>query len=102
VNQEQPEADQDWVSQAVNTLEKVIDAIRSKTSEPLLKVVQAIVFGLLAIGLAFTMLLLLTVGGVRLIDSYLPQGVWLAHLLVGSVFTLVGLIAWSKRHKPQS
>ena len=73
MNQEQQAADKDWVSQALDTLEGVIDAIRSKTSEPLLKVVQMVVFGMLAAGLAFTMLLLLTIGFVRMLDAYLPR-----------------------------
>ncbi len=101
VNQEQP-ADKDWVTQALDTLEGVIDAIRSKTSEPLLKVVQMVVFGMLAAGLAITTLLLLTIGGVRMLDAYLPQGVWLAYFIMGSVLMLVGLAAWRKRHKPQA
>ena len=102
VNQEEPAAEKDWVSQALDSLEGIIDAIRSRTSEPLLKIVQTIVFGMLAAGLAVTMLLLFTVGGVRLVDAYLPQGVWLAYFIVGSVLMLAGLWAWRKRHKPQS
>ena len=101
VNQEHP-ADKDWVSQALDTLERVIDTIRSKTSEPLLKVVQTIVFGMLAAGLAITMLLLITIGGVRMLDAYLPQGVWLAYFVMGSVLILIGLVAWRKRHRPQA
>jgi hypothetical protein len=51
---------------------------------------------------AITMLLLLTIGFVRLLDAYLPQGVWLAYFLVGSVLMLFGLWLWRKRHKPQA
>ncbi len=102
MNREPTSNDQDWVAGAVDTLESVVDAIRSKTTEPALRIAQTIVFGLLATGVAIMMLLLLTIGSVRALDAYLPQGVWLAYLVVGGVFTFIGLILWRKRIRPKS
>ena len=102
MNQDSTGSEQDWVSQAINTLESGVDAIRSKTSEPLAKIVQAVVFGMLALGVGILALLLLTIGAVRALDAYLPQGVWMAYLVIGAVFTLVGFALWRLRHNPQS
>lgn len=101
MNQEPSASEQDWVSQAIGTLENVVDAIRSKTSEPLLKIVQMVVFGMLAAGVGLMALLLLTIGGIRALDAYLPQGVWLAYFVMASVLFLAGLVVWRKRHRPQ-
>lgn len=101
VNQESSEKDQDWVSQAIGTLEGFVDTIRSKTSEPLLKVVQAIVYGMMALGLLLTALLLFTIGSVRALDAYLPQGVWFAYFLTGLLLFVGGAALWRMRHKTQ-
>jgi vacuolar-type H+-ATPase subunit I/STV1 len=102
VNQESSGPDQDWVSQAIGTLESAVDAIRSKTTAPLLKLVQAVVFGFMGLGIGVMALFLLTIFFVRFADAYLPYGVWLAYLLIGACFTSAGLFLWSKRHNPQS
>ena len=87
----------DWATQVVDTLEGVVGAIKSKTTEPALNVVRTIVYALMGVGLGFAALLLMTIGAVRMLDAYLPQGVWLAYLLIGGIFLIVGLLAWSKR-----
>ena len=87
----------DWATQVVDTLEGVVGAIKSKTTEPALNIVRTIVYALMGVGLGFAALLLMTIGAVRLLDAYLPQGVWLAYLLIGGIFLVFGLLAWSKR-----
>ena len=37
---------------------------------------------------------------VRLVDAYLPEDVWAAHLLLGALLTLAGLVLWAKRKSP--
>ena len=87
----------DWAAQVVDTLEGVVGAIKAKTTDPALNLVRTIVYGLMAIGLAIATLLLLTIGSVRVLDAYLPQGVWLAYLILGGIFLVGGLFVWSKR-----
>ena len=47
--------------------------------------------------------ILLAIMGVRILDVYLPDAwvgedhTWVAHLLIGGLFTLVGAFAWSRR-----
>jgi hypothetical protein len=50
-----------------------------------------------------TCLLLLVVGSVRLLDSYLPDAVfgedhmWAAYLILGLVFVIAGAVLWRQR-----
>lgn len=89
----------DWTTQAIDTLQSVIDAIKSKTSNPLLKIARALIYALLALGLVITFLLMVTIGFVRLADGYLPGQVWAVYLPLGGIFFLAGLLAWTKRAK---
>jgi hypothetical protein len=49
---------------------------------------------------------MLAISGVRALDVYLPDAVvgeqhtWAAHVLVGAVFTIAGMVCWSRR-KPR-
>ena len=87
----------DWAAQVVDTLENVVNAVKSKTTDPALNLVRTVVYALMGVGLALATLLLLTIGSVRVLDAYLPQGVWLAYLILGGIFLVAGLFVWSKR-----
>jgi vacuolar-type H+-ATPase subunit I/STV1 len=87
----------DWARQIVDGLDSVVDAVRSKTSDPLAKLIKAVVFGVMAAGLGFMTLLLLTIGSIRMLDAYLPSTVWAAYLVLGGLFCLIGVLLWSKR-----
>ena len=87
----------DWATQVVDTLESVVGAVKAKTTVPALNLVRTVVYALMGIGLVFATLLLLTIGSVRVLDAYLPQGVWLAYLILGGIFSVAGLFVWSKR-----
>jgi hypothetical protein len=89
--------DGDWPAQAADTVVRVVDSVRGKTTGPAITVARAIVYGLLAAILGTAALVLLVIGAVRAIDSYVPGEVWAAHLIVGAVFTLAGLFLWTKR-----
>lgn len=81
----------DWAAQAAATVEQVVGGVRDRTTVPLTTVARAVVFGTLAGIVGVAALVLLAVGAVRLLDAYLPGPVFWAHLLVGMVFTVVGL-----------
>ena len=36
---------------------------------------------------------------VRIMDSYIPGGVWVVYLLLGGLFTLGGLLLWQQARK---
>jgi uncharacterized protein YqhQ len=87
----------DWAAQTADSIEQVVGTVRSKTTEPVERVARIVVYGLVAAMLGITVVVLLAVFLVRIIDVYLPGDVWAAHLLVGGIFTLAGLLLWRKR-----
>ena len=91
---------EDWPAQAADTIERVVGSIRSKTTEPIEGIARVVVYGLLAAVLGVAALVILTIGAVRFVDAYLPGEVWSAHLLIGILFSLGGLLLWSKRTAP--
>ena len=90
-------AGQDWTVQAADTVERVVGAVRDKTTVPLTTVARALVFGLLAAVLGTATLVFLTIGLVRALDVYTGDGrVWIAHGSIGGIFTLAGLFLLRK------
>jgi hypothetical protein len=87
----------DWAAQTADTIERVVGSVRGKTSEPVERVARIVVYGLVAAVLGVTALILLVIGLVRMADAYLPGEVWIPYLVVGGIFTLVGLFLWRKR-----
>jgi hypothetical protein len=86
-----------WPQQATTRLVDVVDTVRIKTSGPAIRVSRAVVYGLVGLVLALVATPLLLVGLTRLLDYAIPGDIWRVYLLVGAVFTLVGLVLWSRR-----
>lgn len=87
----------DWAEQLLDLVDRGIDAVRSRTTDPLLRIVRAVVFGLMAFGVVVVALLVTVIAGVRLLDAYLPGDVWSAHLVLGGIFVAAGLLCWKRR-----
>jgi len=90
----------DWAAQATDIVVNVVQQVRDRTTRPALLVARGVVFGLLAAILGVAAVVLVVVGLVRLVNAYLPGDVWAAHLLVGGVLTLAGLVLWTRRRSP--
>jgi hypothetical protein len=100
-----PAETSDWPAQTADTIERLVGAVRDKTTGPAISVARSVVYGTLAgiIGIAVLVLLAITV--VRALDiaarELLGDGsTWLAHLVVGIIFCLAGMLLWSKRRQP--
>ena len=101
VHDERPAApaEPDWATQTADQIEKVVVGIRSKTADPLDRVVRIVVYGLVVLALGTAALTLLSVALVRAVDVAVPGEVWSAHVIVGGIFTLAGLFLWTKRRQ---
>jgi tetrahydromethanopterin S-methyltransferase subunit F len=104
-----PTPAQDWPAQAADTIERVVGTVRDKTTGQLVTAARWLVYGTFAAIVGLIVAVLLAVVGVRIIDVYLPDAwvgedhTWVAHLIIGALFTLVGMVLWSKRTaKPES
>lgn len=87
----------DWAAQTADSIERVVGSVRSKTADPIEKLARFLVYGLVAGILGVTALVLLAVLLVRVLDVVIPGEVWPAHLIVGGIFSLLGLFLWRKR-----
>jgi hypothetical protein len=101
-------ADGDWPAQAADTIESVVGSVRDKTTGPAITVGRGVVYGVFAGITGTAVLVLVCIGAVRALNVYLPDAVfgedhiWAAYLILGAVFTAIGLFLWSKRTSPNT
>ena len=95
-----PGPDADLAAKVTYKVVGVVDKLNRVSARPATLIARGLVFGLLGLALVLAALVLFTIGALRLLDVYLPEDVWAAHLTLGLIFTLVGLYVWAKR-KPQ-
>jgi len=92
-----------WPKKAADVVDLVVDTVHDKFIRPVLIAARAIVFGLLIATLALVLLILLSVGLIRLLDVYVfPGRVWASYLLLGFVFCAAGTYAWTQRSDAQA
>lgn len=94
-----PTTADDWPAQATAQIVKVVDTVRSKTTEPAITVARAVVYGLLAALLASAAAVLTSIMLIRFVDVWVPGDVYWAYLIVGGVFFLIGLVCWLRRSR---
>lgn len=95
-----PASSTDWAEQAADQVVRVVDAVRDKTTGPVLTAARAVVYGLIGLFGAIVALVLLVIVLVRIIDVYLPGEVWSTYLLLGTIFCIGGLLVWRQRTAP--
>jgi pheromone shutdown protein TraB len=93
---ERQSSESDWATQIVDGLEGFVGTVKSKTTEPVQKAAKYAVFGFMAVGVVFMVFFLLTILAIRVLDIFLP--VWAAYVLLGGMFSALGLLVWSRRH----
>ncbi len=86
----------DWTSDAVDTLENVVVAVRDKTVVPAQKATKAVVFGLLVGFFVLTAVFMLAIALFRVL-VVLTGSVWASYLILGGIFVLAGAFVWTLR-----
>ena len=86
----------DWTTDAVDTLENVVAAVRDKTVVPAQKATKAVVFGLLVAFFVLTAVLMLAIALFRVL-VVLTGEVWAAYLILGGIFVVAGAFVWTLR-----
>ena len=96
-----PEGGEDWAAATADAIERAVQSVRAKTADPLERVVRLVVYGLLAgiVGIATAVLLAVAAfrGLVELLDLVWQPEVWLAYVILGGIFVIVGLLVWTRR-----
>ena len=80
-------------------------SVRKKSTQPLVKVTRGVVYGLLAAILGIAAIVLAIVMAIRALQELLdlakisrPVAVYLSYLVVGGIFSLLGLFVLGKRY----
>jgi hypothetical protein len=88
----------DWSVQAADVVDDLVANVHDRFIRPVVLGARAVVFGLLIAALATVVMVLLSVSLVRLLTVYAFGGrVWASYLLLGGLFTVAGLVLWSRR-----
>jgi hypothetical protein len=91
----------DWPATVADTIVRFVDQAKSKTTRPVVVVVRAAVYGLVAGLLGLVVAVLAFIGIFRAVDRLrdviVADSVWLTYLVLGLVFTVVGAIVFSTR-----
>ena len=100
-----PFTDPNWAADLADTVERVVGAVRDKTTKPLVTVARALVYGLLAAIIGIAAVVLLIVMLTRLLQEVLDwieirrsAAVYISYLAVGGIFSLAGLFLLRKRY----
>lgn len=96
------DTDTDWTVDLTNRLETVVGTVRDRTTVPVLKVAEAIIFGLVTAILASIALFVLLLALIRVLDSYLPlhpeaRRVWIVYGIVSAILLAGGAFLWRRR-----
>ena len=97
-----PGLDGDWPAQAADKIVQVVGQVRDRTTGPAITAARGVVYGLLAGILGLICLVLFIICLVRLLDTSVvgENNTWLAHLIVGVLFSVVGVVMWRQRRAP--
>ena len=92
----------DWPAQAADLVVTTVDSVRDKTTGPLQTAARAAVYGVLAGVIGLMVGVLLLVGLIRVVDVVLGlvisgPTIWLTYLILGVLFTIVGLLVFRRR-----
>jgi hypothetical protein len=95
----------DWPAEVADTIVRVVDQVKGKTTKPAMTAVRGLVYGLIGAMLGLPLLVLTFVGLFRAVDRLrnlvVEDAVWLTYLVLGIIFTLAGLAIFATR-KPRS
>jgi hypothetical protein len=90
----------DWPAQAADAIVNAVETVRDRTTTPIMKIARGLVFGVFAGTIVVAIVVLATIGAVRLLDEVLPSGVWLPYLILGVLFAVVGALLFRRRNAP--
>ena len=100
-----------WVGKVTDKIVTTVDGVRAKTTTPIEKIGRIVIWGLLIATAGGGLLIVLLVGGLRVlyeavgnipgINGREGRSVWMIDILFGVVLLLVGLLFIRKGTKPQ-
>jgi hypothetical protein len=93
----------DLPTRGADLVDTLVELLRDRTVRPLTLATRAIVFGIIVFAASVVTLVLVSIALIRLLTVYAFDGrVWLSDLVVGVLFVVAGLVAWSQRTDPSA
>jgi len=105
-----PSPQRDWTDQATETVESLVLSVKEKTTL-LRTVARGIVYGSVIAIVGILAVVMLIVGAVRVADVWLlgwagrvhgEHRLWIAYVVLGIIFSVLGLFCWSRRTTRES
>lgn len=96
--------DPKWAAKQADTIVRVVDQIRDRTTRPVVVLARGLVFGLIAAAGAVTAGLLLLIASTRALQALIewplshPTAVWVSYLVLGGLLLLAGSVLMRLRH----
>jgi 1,4-dihydroxy-2-naphthoate octaprenyltransferase len=85
-------------NRALDAIDSVVAVVNEKAVRPAVVAARAIVFGVIILVVALTIVVLLSVGFIRFTTVYFFDGrVWISYLVLGAIFCGAGTFAYSRR-----
>ncbi len=85
-------------NRALDAIDSVVAVVNDKAVRPAVVAARAVVFGVIILVVALTIVVLLSVGFIRFTTVYFFNGkVWISYLVLGAIFCLGGAFAYSRR-----
>jgi hypothetical protein len=84
-------------------VDKLVELLRDRTVRPLTLATRAVVFGIIVFAASVVVVVLVSITLIRFLTIYAFNGrVWLSDLVVGALFVIAGMVAWSRRRDPSA
>ena len=88
----------DLSNRALDTIDTVVAVVNDKAVRPAVVAARAVVFGVIIVVVALTVVVLLSVGFIRFTTVYLfDDKVWISYLVLGAIFSVGGFFAYAQR-----
>jgi len=88
----------DLSTRALDTIDSIVAVVNDKAIRPAIVAARAIVFGVIIGVVALVVVVLLSIGFIRLTTDYLfHYRVWVSYLVLGAIFCTAGTFAYAKR-----
>ncbi len=99
-----PLTDPNWAAETTDTVVRLVDNVKAKTTKPAVLAARGLVFGLLAAFLGLFAVLLMMIGVTRGIQGALDwqfehaRSVYISYFIVGGLLSIIGLLLFKKRN----
>ena len=103
-----PLTDPNWASDLADTVERLVQNVRTKATTPAIHAARAVVYGLLAGLLGVTAVVLVLIAGTRALQALLDlavsweRAVYLSYLIIGGILCVAAVLFFRKRHSPEN